>query len=144
MLKKLFILFKIARQLALSDALKVISKIHKPPIMVQLIVKFFSISLSKKDYELKNLSDEEIDYTLYDVTHPNGTDSYGTVIENMSIFIRIEQTIHWIESNTNNPIPLSIESIPSNNGKYPEMIEVFSNSGISLRSICIICFHILR
>ena len=59
MLKKLFILFKIARQLALSDALKVISKIHKPPIMVQLIVKFFSISLSKKDYELKNLSDEE-------------------------------------------------------------------------------------
>lgn len=31
------------------------------------------------------LSDEEIDYTLYDVTHPNGTDSYGTVIENMSI-----------------------------------------------------------
>ena len=47
-------------------------------------------------------------------------------IENMSVFIRIEQTIHWIESNTNNPIPLSIESIPSNNGKYPEMIEVFS------------------
>ena len=31
------------------------------------------------------LSDEEIDYTLYDVTHPNGTNSYGTVIENMSI-----------------------------------------------------------
>tara|TARA_Y100000356_G_scaffold103673_1_gene89217 strand:+ start:3149 stop:3754 length:606 start_codon:yes stop_codon:yes gene_type:complete len=31
------------------------------------------------------LSDEEIDYTLYDVTHPNGSDSYGAVIENMSI-----------------------------------------------------------
>jgi len=31
------------------------------------------------------LSDEEIDYTLYDVTHPNGTDSYGSVIENMSL-----------------------------------------------------------
>ena len=31
------------------------------------------------------LSDEEVDYTLYDVTHPNGTDSYGTVIENMSL-----------------------------------------------------------
>ena len=28
------------------------------------------------------LSDEEIDYTLFDVTHPNGTDSYGSVIEN--------------------------------------------------------------
>ena len=31
------------------------------------------------------LSDEEIDYTLYDTTHPNGTDSYGAVIENMNL-----------------------------------------------------------
>ncbi len=31
------------------------------------------------------LSDEEIDYTLYDVTHPNGTDSFGSVIENMNL-----------------------------------------------------------
>ena len=31
------------------------------------------------------LSDEEVDYTLYDVTHPAGTDSYGAVIENMSL-----------------------------------------------------------
>ena len=31
------------------------------------------------------LSEEEIDYGLYDVTHPNGTDSYGAVIENMSL-----------------------------------------------------------
>ena len=31
------------------------------------------------------LSDEEIDYTLFDVTHPNGTDSYGSVIENMNL-----------------------------------------------------------
>ena len=31
------------------------------------------------------LSDEEVDYTLYDVTHPNGTDSYGAVIENMTL-----------------------------------------------------------
>ena len=29
------------------------------------------------------LSDEEIDYTLYDDTHPDGTDSYGTVLENI-------------------------------------------------------------
>ncbi|OUX54045.1 MAG: hypothetical protein CBE47_01840 [Pelagibacteraceae bacterium TMED287] len=32
------------------------------------------------------LSDEEVDYTLYDVTHPNGTDAFGTVIENMNLF----------------------------------------------------------
>jgi hypothetical protein len=31
------------------------------------------------------LSDEEVDYTLYDVTHPDGTDAYGSVIENMSL-----------------------------------------------------------
>ena len=31
------------------------------------------------------LSDEEIDYKLYDVTHPNGSDSYGAVIENMNL-----------------------------------------------------------
>ncbi len=59
MLKKIFILFKIARKLALSDAIKVISKIHKPPVVVQILVNIFSISLTKKDYELKNLSDEE-------------------------------------------------------------------------------------
>ena len=33
------------------------------------------------------LSDEEIDYTLFDVTHPNGTDSYGSVIENMNLLV---------------------------------------------------------
>ena len=31
------------------------------------------------------LSDEEVDYTLFDVTHPNGTDSYGSVIENINL-----------------------------------------------------------
>ena len=59
MLKKIFILFKIARKLALSDAIKVISKIHKPPVVVQILVNIFSFSLTKKDYELKNLNDEE-------------------------------------------------------------------------------------
>jgi len=31
------------------------------------------------------LSDDEIDYTLWDVTHPNGTNYYGEVIENMPL-----------------------------------------------------------
>ena len=31
------------------------------------------------------LSAEEVDYNLYDVTHPNCTDSYGAVIENMNL-----------------------------------------------------------
>ena len=27
------------------------------------------------------LADDEVDYSLWDVSHPNGTDYYGTVIE---------------------------------------------------------------
>ena len=31
------------------------------------------------------LADDEIDYTLWDVTNPNGTNYYGAVIENMPL-----------------------------------------------------------
>ena len=31
------------------------------------------------------LADDEIDYTLYDTTHPNGSNYYGAVIENMPL-----------------------------------------------------------
>ena len=31
------------------------------------------------------LADDEVDYNLFDVTHPNGSDSYGKVIENMPL-----------------------------------------------------------
>ena len=31
------------------------------------------------------LADDEVDYNLWDVTHPNGSDSYGKVIENMPL-----------------------------------------------------------
>ena len=31
------------------------------------------------------VSDDEIDYTLWDTTHPDGTNSYGAVIENMPL-----------------------------------------------------------
>ena len=36
MIKKLIILFIIARKLALSDALKVISKFHQPPLIIKI------------------------------------------------------------------------------------------------------------
>ena len=35
--------------------------------------------------DLFALSDEGVDYTLYDINHPSGSDSYGTVIENMNV-----------------------------------------------------------
>ncbi|MDC0200502.1 2-polyprenylphenol 6-hydroxylase [Candidatus Pelagibacter sp.] len=59
MIKKLFILFKIARKLALSDALKVISKFHKPPFIIKIFLNLFSISFSKSNYQSNNLTDEE-------------------------------------------------------------------------------------
>jgi len=59
MIKKLFILFKIARKLALSDALKVISKFHQPPLVIKIFLSLFSISFSKNNYKYNKLSDEE-------------------------------------------------------------------------------------
>ncbi len=59
MIKKLFILFKIARKLALSDALKVISKFHQPPLIIKILVSLFSISFSKNKNQSNKLNDEE-------------------------------------------------------------------------------------
>jgi len=40
------------------------------------------------------LADDEIDYNLFDVTHPNGSDSYGKVIENMPLLEAIPDENH--------------------------------------------------
>ena len=37
------------------------------------------------------LGDDEIDYSLWDVTHPNGTNSYGSAIENLPM---LESSVH--------------------------------------------------
>ena len=42
--------------------------------------------MSSKLLSLK-LTDDEIDYRLWDVTHPNGSNYYGSVIENIFIGI---------------------------------------------------------
>ena len=59
MLKRLFILFKIARKLALSNALKVVSKFHQPPLIIKIFLNLFSISFSKNNYQSNKLTDEE-------------------------------------------------------------------------------------
>ena len=45
--------------------------------------------LAKGDGQFKitrfRLSDDEIDYSLYDTTHPNGSNFFGAVIENISL-----------------------------------------------------------
>jgi len=52
-----------------------------------ILTKVGRQKLSQGEFNIDQfaLSDEEIDYTLYDVNHPNGTDSYGAVIENMNL-----------------------------------------------------------
>ena len=58
MLRKIFILFRIARRLAISDAVEIISKIHQPPIIIKTLLNIFSFSFSKKNDSPKK-SDED-------------------------------------------------------------------------------------
>ena len=59
MLKKIFILFRIARRLAVSDAVEIISKIHQPPFIIRILLKILSISFTTKNVSSNNKSDED-------------------------------------------------------------------------------------
>ena len=59
MIKKIFILFKIARKIALSDAIKIISKLHELPLFIKIFFAIFSISFSQKKNENQKSNDEE-------------------------------------------------------------------------------------
>ena len=59
MFKKIFILFKIASKLAKSDALKIISRFHKPPKILEIFFYLMSFSVNKKIDKLNHLSEEE-------------------------------------------------------------------------------------
>ena len=48
------------------------------------------------------LGDDEIDYSLWDVTHPNGTSAYGSAIENLPL----------------------LEAIPDENQSISQFIEI--------------------
>ena len=58
MFKKIYILYKIARKLSKSEALKVIAKIHQPPKIIIFLSNLLSFSLSNSSRK-DNLSDEE-------------------------------------------------------------------------------------
>ena len=59
MLKKIFILLRIARRLAVSDAVEIISKIHQPPFAIRILLKILSISFTTKNVSSNNKSDED-------------------------------------------------------------------------------------
>ena len=58
MFRKIFILLRIARRLATSDAVEIISRIHQPPIVVKVLLNIFSFSFSKKN-DSSGKSDED-------------------------------------------------------------------------------------
>ena len=59
MFKRLLTLFKLGRKLAKSDALNIVSKFNKPPLLVSVIFKLLSFSFTKKDVSFDNLSEGE-------------------------------------------------------------------------------------
>ena len=59
MIKKILLIIKLARKLALSDALKIVSKIHKPPLLIKIFISIFSISFFKNKNKDHNITDEE-------------------------------------------------------------------------------------
>ena len=65
------------------------------------------------------LADDEIDYRLWDVTHPNGSNFYGAVIENMPL---LEAFV-----DENQVMRFKLVSLPKNTAKLP-ILEVPSPS----------------
>ena len=59
MINKIITLFKIARKLAQSDAMKIISKLHEPPKIINFFFYLFSFSFFNSKKENNNLNEEE-------------------------------------------------------------------------------------
>ena len=74
------------------------------------------------------LADDEIDYNLWDVTHPNGSNYYGAVIENMPL---LESFV-----DENQVMRFKLITLPKNTAKMP-ILELpspnlsFTGAGIS-------------
>ncbi len=59
MIKKLYILFKLGRKLAKSDALSIFTKFHNPPIGIKILFYLLSLSFAKKDNSFVNETEGE-------------------------------------------------------------------------------------
>ena len=59
------------------------------------------------------LADDEVDYNLWDTSHPNGTNFYGAVIENMPL---LEAT-----PDENQIMRYKLVTLPKNTAKLPIM-----------------------
>ncbi len=59
MIKKLYILFKLGRKLAKSDALNIFTKFHNPPIAIKILFYLLSLSFSKNAHSIVNETEGE-------------------------------------------------------------------------------------
>ena len=59
MLKKLIILFKLGRKVALSDIPNIVSKFQEPPLVIKVLFKILSFSLSPKKTKHMNVNEGE-------------------------------------------------------------------------------------
>ena len=67
MFKKIYILFKIARKLSKSEALKVISKIHQPPRLIIFLFNLLSFSLSNTSRKDAQSEEEKFCNSIQDM-----------------------------------------------------------------------------
>ena len=59
MINKVITLFKIARKLSQSEAMKIVSKLHKPPKIIKFFFYLISFSISNTKKEDNNLNEEQ-------------------------------------------------------------------------------------
>ena len=59
MIKKLYILFKLARKFANSDALKIATKFNEPPFVIKILFSIVSFSFSKKNQDNHKVNEEQ-------------------------------------------------------------------------------------
>ena len=72
------------------------------------------------------LADDEVDYNLWDVTHPNGSDYYGKVIENMPLLEAIPDENHVMR--------YKLVTLPKSTSKMPTItIQGITNETITFQ-----------
>ena len=59
MIKRLFILFKLGRKLAKSDALIIVTKFNEPPLVIKILFKIIGFSFSNNKEINKTRSEEQ-------------------------------------------------------------------------------------
>ena len=106
MVKKIFVLFKIARKLAQSDIIKIISKFHEIP----KIIKFFSYLLSISFSNPKKMQNKNI----------NGEDRLCNSIQEMgTTFIKLGQFLSTRPDIIGNEISKKLEKLQDKLPPFP-------------------------